>query len=138
MNCSCMSIAAVVRRSRGIIGAIVAALGPGLLGAQPDVAVEQRIERIENALLPAVLIQGEAPSTTKLTDRMAALRVPGVSVAVLHEGKIEWARGFGVARVDGPAVTPETLFQAASISKPVAALAALHLTEAGKLKLDAE
>lgn len=138
MNASSLSLAALVRRSRGIVGILVAALGPGLLGAQPGAAVEPRIERIASALLPAVLIQGEAPATTKLTDRMAALRVPGVSIAVLHDGNIEWARGFGVARVDGPAVTPETLFQAASISKPVAALAALHLAEAGKLKLDAD
>jgi CubicO group peptidase (beta-lactamase class C family) len=94
-----MSIAAVVHRSPGIVGAIVAALGPGLLGAQPSVAVEQRIQRIENALLPPVLLQGEATSTTKLTDRMAALRVPGVSVAVLHDGKIKWARGFSGARI---------------------------------------
>lgn len=138
MNRSSLSIAAVVRRSPGVVGAIVAALGPGLLGAQPGVAVEQRIARIENALLPPVLRQGEAPATTKLPDRMAALRVPGVSVAVLRDGKIEWARGFGVARIDGPAVTPETLFQAASISKPVAALAALQLAEAGKLQLEAD
>jgi CubicO group peptidase (beta-lactamase class C family) len=45
------------------------------------------------------------------------------------------ARGFGVTRVGGPAVTPETLFQAASISKPVTAMAVLHLVESGKLNL---
>jgi CubicO group peptidase (beta-lactamase class C family) len=57
---------------------------------------------------------------------------------VIHDGKIQWARGFGVTRVGGPAVTPDTLFQAASISKPVTAMAVLHLAESGKLGLDAD
>ncbi|MBI5767767.1 MAG: serine hydrolase [Verrucomicrobia bacterium] len=138
MNSSSISMAAAVRRSSAVVGAFVVALGPSLLGAQPSVTIEQRIQHIENAILPAMLVQGETPSTTKLIDRMAALRVPGVSVAVLHDGKIEWARGFGVARMDGPPVTPETLFQAASISKAVAAVGALHVAEAGKLALDAD
>jgi CubicO group peptidase (beta-lactamase class C family) len=64
------------------------------------------------------------------------LHVPGVSIAVVHEGKIEWARGFGVARVGGPPVTPDTMFQAASISKPITAVGVLRLVEQGKLNLD--
>jgi CubicO group peptidase (beta-lactamase class C family) len=104
--------------------------------AQSD--VEQRLKHIEEGLLPAVLITGETPSPVKLADRMAELHVPGVSVAVIHEGKIEWARGFGVTKVGGPPVTPDTLFQAASISKPVAALAVLHLVQTGKLDLDTD
>jgi CubicO group peptidase (beta-lactamase class C family) len=85
-----------------------------------------------------VITKGEPTVTTKLADRMAALHVPGVSIAVIHYGKIEWARGFGVTRLGGPAVTPDTLFQAASISKPVTAMAVLHLVESGKLNLDAD
>src|SRR5258708_1673546 len=92
----------------------------GALIAQPP--VEQRIRHIQDAILPAVLAN-DASATTTLADRMAALHVPGVSVAVIHDGKIEWARGFGVTRVGGPAVTADTLFQAASISKPVFAMA---------------
>jgi CubicO group peptidase (beta-lactamase class C family) len=106
------------------------------LTAQTPSLTEQRIQRIENAILPAIIVKGDP--TTKLADRMAALHVPGVSIAVIHDGKIEWARGFGVTRAGGPAVTPDTLFQAASISKPVTALAVLHLAEAGKLNLDAD
>lgn len=71
-----------------------------------------------------------------LVQRMAALHVTGVSVAVLHNGKLEWARGFGVDQAGGKPVTPETRFQAGSISKPVAAMAALYLVQAGKLSLD--
>ena len=95
--------------------------------AQPPVELEQRIRHIQDAILPAVFTKGEPPVTTKLADRMAAMHVPGVSIAVIHDGKIEWARGFGVTRVGGPAVTPDTLFQAASISKPVTAMAVANL-----------
>ncbi|HTB10008.1 MAG TPA: serine hydrolase [Bryobacteraceae bacterium] len=108
----------------------------GLLTAQPT--VEQHIRNIQDAILPAVITKGEPVASSKLTDRMAALHVPGVSIAVIHDGKIEWARGFGVTRTDGPAVTPDTLFQAASISKPVAAMAVLHIVQSGKLNLDTD
>jgi CubicO group peptidase (beta-lactamase class C family) len=89
-------------------------------------------------LLPATITQGEKPATTKLADRMAALHVPGVSIAVIHDGKVEWAKGYGVASVGGAPVTPETLFQAASISKPVTAMAVMHLVQTGKLNLDTD
>jgi CubicO group peptidase (beta-lactamase class C family) len=69
---------------------------------------------------------------------MAALHVPGVSVAVIQDGKIAWARGFGVTRLGGPPVTENTLFQAGSISKPVTAMAVMHLVQSGRLDLDAD
>jgi len=73
----------------------------------------------------------------KLSERMAFYRVPGVSIAVIHEGTLEWAKGYGVLEAKGSnAVTMETLFQAASISKPVTAMASLALVEQGKLSLD--
>lgn len=103
-----------------------------------DTKVEQRIQRIQDNLLPPVLVNGESPPQVKLADRMTALHVPGVSVAVIHDGKIEWARGFGVTKIGGAPVTVETLFQAASISKPVTALAVLRLAESGKLNLDTD
>ena len=69
---------------------------------------------------------------------MGELHVPGVSIAVVHNGVIEWAQGFGVQRLGGPPVTAGTLFQAGSISKPLAAMAALHLVQEGKLALDSD
>jgi CubicO group peptidase (beta-lactamase class C family) len=110
----------------------------GVLTAQPPAEVEQRIKHIQDAILPGVLTKGKPPITSTLAERMAALHVPGVSIALVHDGKIEWARGFGVTRIGGPAVTPDTLFQAASISKPVTAMAVLHLVEQGKLGLDTD
>lgn len=111
----------------------------GLVAAQSKKepsAVEQHIEHVQAALMPAVIVKGVPVQTTRLAERMAALKVPGVSIAVIHNGQIEWARGFGVAKLGGPAVTPETLFQAASISKSVTALGVMHLVQAGKLDLD--
>ena len=136
-----MSFSRLVCNPLGValaVGVIFSTVSPDALTAQPLVPIEQRIQHIQDAILPAVLTKGEPRATTKLTDRMAALHVPGVSIAVIHDGKIEWARGFGVTRVGGPAVTPDTLFQAASISKPVTAMAVLHLAESGKLNLDAD
>src|ERR1022692_335405 len=118
--------------------AILSTISLGVLTAQAPLELEQRIQHIQEAILPPVITKGKPPATTKLADRMAALHVPGVSIAVIHDGKVEWARGFGVTRVGGPAVSPDTLFQAASISKPVTAMAVLHLAESGKLDLDAD
>jgi CubicO group peptidase (beta-lactamase class C family) len=61
--------------------------------------------------------------------------VPGVSIAVIDHGRIAWTRAYGVADADsGRPVTPATLFQAASISKPVAAVAAVR----SRIDLDAD
>jgi CubicO group peptidase (beta-lactamase class C family) len=116
----------------------VAFIAMGLLAAQVNdthITIEQRIQ---DRLLPPVLIKGQPLSsqTLKLSDRMAELHVPGASVALIRNGKLERAHGFGVTKIGGPAVTSETLFQAASISKPVTAMAVLRLVESGKLDLD--
>jgi len=70
---------------------------------------------------------------------MKAKGVPGMSVAVIHDYKVAWAKGYGVTEMGGStSVTPRTLFLAGSISKPVTALAALALVDAGKLSLDSD
>jgi len=104
--------------------------------AQND-SLNERIRRVENGLLPLVVIKGEPDPAMKLTDRMRFYKTPGVSVAVINNGKIEWARGYGVLETGGnKPVTPDTLFQAGSISKPVAAMAVLRLVQENKLNLD--
>jgi CubicO group peptidase (beta-lactamase class C family) len=77
----------------------------------------------------------------RLEDRLAHYNVPGVSIAVIDEGRIAWARGFGVRDASATSgsnsgIEPNTLFQAASISKQVAAVATLKLVEQGKLNLN--
>jgi len=72
-----------------------------------------------------------------IDERMKHYGVPGVSVAVIKDYKIHWLKHYGVAdKESGKAVDGNTLFQAASISKPVAAFAALKLVEQNKLSLD--
>ena len=96
-----------------------------------------RAARVEKGLLPGIVIAGQPLPAKTLAERMAALKVPGASVAVINGGVIEWAKGYGVAEAGtATPVSPHTLFQAASISKPVAALAALRLVEQGKLALE--
>ena len=68
---------------------------------------------------------------------MRDLNVPGVSVAVFKDGRIEWTRGWGYADVESRRkVARDTRFQAASISKPVAAAVVLALVSRGRLSLD--
>jgi CubicO group peptidase (beta-lactamase class C family) len=98
-------------------------------------SVQPRIEHIEKGLLSAVLIKGDPGRT--IQERMKFYKVPGVSIAVINNYKVEWARGYGVKDVEtNEPVTTETLFQAASISKPVAAMTALKRVEQGKIALD--
>src|SRR6185369_1366057 len=97
--------------------------------------VGPRIERIERGLLPAVLIKG-APAWT-IQERMKHYKVPGVSIAIIRDFKVEWAKAYGLKDVEtNEPVTTETLFQAGSISKPVAAMVALKKVEQGKIALD--
>jgi CubicO group peptidase (beta-lactamase class C family) len=98
-------------------------------------ATQGRIHAVENGL-ESSSSSGQRPEPSDLLTEMKRLKVPAVSIAVVHEGKIEWAKGYGLTRVGGIAVNPNTMFQAASISKSITAMAALHLVEQGKLSLD--
>lgn len=102
-------------------------------------AAPDAIVRIEQGLPPAQTLQGVPAQTRTLAAEMARLKVPGVSIAVIHEGKIAWAKGYGVTTIGGALatpVTPETLFQAASLSKSVTAVAALRMVQDGVFALD--
>ena len=102
-------------------------------------AVDQRIARVEGGLLPGIVFKGEAGRPVGILSRMRHHKVPGLSIAVIEEGKVQWVRGYGVTAADGrAAVTPATLLQAGAVSKPVAAMAALLLVQDGRLDLDAD
>ena len=104
-----------------------------------DTTLAARIRRVENGLVTPVVVAGRASGGTAITDRMRTGNTPAVSIAVIDGGRIEWARAYGVLEAGGtvPADTA-TLFQAASISKPVAVLGALLLAQRGELSLDAD
>jgi CubicO group peptidase (beta-lactamase class C family) len=75
--------------------------------------------------------------STLIPDAMKRKGVPGLSIGLIREGRVIWSRGFGVANVDRRApVTSDTVFEAASLSKPVFALAVLTLCDSGTLDLD--
>jgi CubicO group peptidase (beta-lactamase class C family) len=78
-----------------------------------------------------------APESLGVPELMAKFKVPAVSVAVIRDFKVEWARAWGVKSArTGEAATVDTLFQAASISKPVAAMASLRAVQDGRITLD--
>src|ERR1035441_2264317 len=98
-----------------IAAAVVCALAalPLLRAATPT---EERLARVENRLQKPNRLKGSPAEPMKLAERMEHYHVPGVSVAVIHAGRVEWARGYGQRDVEsGAAVTAETLFQAASL-----------------------
>lgn len=73
-----------------------------------------------------------------IADEVAKAAVPGASIAVVANGKLVWARGFGFADLEHRApATPQTVFRIASISKPLTATAAMQLVERGTFALDA-
>ena len=73
-----------------------------------------------------------------LPRQMQALGVPGVGIAVVEAGALAWSRGFGVADAErGTPVADTTLWEAASLSKPVFAYTVLQLVDSGELALDA-
>lgn len=72
-----------------------------------------------------------------LYERMQHFNVPGLSIAVVDSGEIVWAEGYGKADIEtNKKVDPNTLFQAASVSKPIAALGILKLAEQKRVNLD--
>ena len=93
------------------------------------------IRQVERGLLPAVVTPHTVPK--QLAMRMRELKVPGLSVAVVDHGQLAWAHAWGMARPSVP-MTASTLLQAASISKPVSAVAALQAVEQGQLSLDGD
>jgi CubicO group peptidase (beta-lactamase class C family) len=99
--------------------------------------IEDRVSRALHDLRPAIPYSGREGVSQPLAMRMANLCNPGASIGVI-DFDAAWARGFGV-RTAGTAavVSPDTPFQAGSISKPVFALAVMRLVQEGILDLDA-
>jgi CubicO group peptidase (beta-lactamase class C family) len=98
---------------------------------------EARIRRLETTVVDLPMGENQAPLRMDLLHVMKLYNVPGLSIAVIDNYKMVWAKGYGVIESGSSTpVTPKTMFQAGSISKPVAATGALYLAEHGKLVLD--
>ena len=97
--------------------------------------VPDRINQVEKNLIPFVPVKGF--KGWNIFDRMKYYKVPGVSIAVIKDFKIDWAKGYGLAdTTKNIPVTTETIFSAGSISKFLMAVAALKMVEDGKIELE--
>ncbi len=97
-------------------------------------SIEKRIEKVETNLASEIQVEGEPNWNIK--ERMKFYHVNGVSIAVIKNYKIEWARGYGWAdSAEQRPVTTATLFQAGSISKSLNSVGVLKLVQEGKLNI---
>lgn len=120
-----------MNRLRVLVFALLAAVGISTLCAQDDgPAMQAKVEGSQSGG------SGELAALS-LADAMKQVGVPGVSIAVIRDYAVHWAKGYGVADVEAKRpVAVDTLFQAASISKPITAMAAMRLVQEGRLVLD--
>jgi CubicO group peptidase (beta-lactamase class C family) len=115
-----------------VVGA--AATAPAFRAAE-DASPAAMMARIEGAQAP----DRQGLDALTLMQVLERAHVPGVSIAVIKDFNIHWAKGYGVADVQsGSRVDADTMFQAASISKPVAAMAAMRAVQDGRFALDAD
>jgi CubicO group peptidase (beta-lactamase class C family) len=97
-------------------------------------ATSEKIQQVERNLVGNIQAEGDIPWTIK--ERMAHYNIKGVSIAVIHNYKVEWAKGYGWAddSLKIP-VTTQTLFQAGSISKSLNSIGVLKLAQDKKIDL---
>ena len=105
--------------------------------AESATAAEARFAAIEATAVEILMGEKEQPLRLSLPQLMELYKVPALSIAVIDDYKVVWAKGYGTIGTGSTApVGTHTLFQAGSISKPVAATGALYLVQQGKLALD--
>ncbi len=101
--------------------------------------IENEIKEVENNLLPNIHVKDNPKVTYNLLERMKHHNVPGVSIAIVKSGKLHWSKAYGLSNADkNIKVDRETMFQVASITKPITALGILKLVEQEKITLDDE
>lgn len=111
----------------------------GLQAQTGDSAIDQSVRRIENSIVKLNKSGEEKGKPQPLLARMKELDVAGISIAVFEEGQIKWAKGYGVVDKNTAVnVDTSTLFQAASVSKPLTAVALMKLAEENKVRLDGD
>ncbi len=103
---------------------------PGKDAAPLQGAVEQGLRR-------PVAFQQEEVRTFTVKDRLTHHQVPGISFALIEDGKIAWAQGYGkLSASSNDAITTHTVFQAASIAKPVTAFAVMRMKDQGQININ--
>jgi CubicO group peptidase (beta-lactamase class C family) len=100
--------------------------------------LQDRIKAVENHLAPDMIF-GDTLPQLNLQKQMEVYGINGLSIAVIKDHKLDWAKGYGWADLEEKRpVTVNTRFQAASISKSINSLALLKLVEQGKIDLDTD
>jgi CubicO group peptidase (beta-lactamase class C family) len=98
-------------------------------------SLPKRIKEVENNLIPFVPVKGF--KGWNIIDRMKYYKVQGVSIAVIKDYKIDWAKGYGLADTSkNIPVTSKTMFSAGSISKFLMAVTALKMVDNGQIELE--
>ncbi len=106
-------------------------------GLQAQKPIEDKIKQVENNLYPLLQIEDSVYRPFTIEQRLKELGINGVSIAVINNYKLDWAKGYGMADIKtNKQVTPATLFLAGSISKSVNALGVLKLTDKKKIDLE--
>lgn len=114
---------------------LITALGHQSLFAQSGSDTKEMIKKVESGLIPVLRFEGDSVWT--IESRMKHYGVPGLTIAVIKNSKIAYVKNYGITdKTSKQPVTSQTLFQAASISKPVSAYAALKEVERGKINAE--
>ncbi|MEM6649487.1 MAG: serine hydrolase domain-containing protein [Pseudomonadota bacterium] len=100
-------------------------------------SLQDKIAHMEEGLRPAYRMKGEPGQRWTLEERMDHYNVPGVSIALIQDGNVVWAKGYGTSEVgsDNP-IDPDTVFSVGSLSKTAGAMVALKMVADKELDLD--
>ena len=114
-------------------------------------SLDRRIQNVENGLVSYTFDENfrmsqivdsrriDSLPKANLLETMQNLKVPGVSIAVIDDFRIAWARAYGVMEAGTDRkVTTATMFQSGSTTKLLMAIVVLRMVEEGKLELDAD
>jgi CubicO group peptidase (beta-lactamase class C family) len=111
----------------------------GLLVTGPELAAQRTFGAGQQISITGIPVPGMESFDRFMTNLMAMYDIPGAAVAVVKDGRLVFAHGYGLAdKENNQLVQPESLFRIASISKPITAVTVLKLVEEGKLDLDAK
>ena len=127
------------RPSTAFCGAfILAALAMPLQAQTPtEDDVKIRIHAFETGFRPQPDAEKQPDTLWTIEERMAHYKVPGMSIAVIRNGKVSWAKGYGLKLAGTTdSVDTETVFSVGSVSKVGTAAVTLRLVDQGKLDLD--
>lgn len=96
---------------------------------------QARKKQVTNDILPQLVFDGETQAVD-IETRMAESKLPALSVAVIHQGKLDWSAAWGQLQTGGSDADCSSLFQAGSIAKPATLLAVLRMRSTGLIDLD--